>query len=178
MSNYELMYIIDMQLEEGPRKELIDRINTLITGNGGTIDKIDEWGKRRLAYAINYKTEGYYVLVNFTSGSELPREIERVLQISESVLRYLVVRLEEKRTSVKPRAVPVRPAFSRPPVYEPEGDTGPVEVTAAPEPAEPAEPVPAEAPAAEEPAAEEVAAPVETVPEEAPEVPETPAEEA
>ena len=173
MSNYELMYIIDMQLEEAPRKELVDRINALITDNGGSIDKVDEWGKRRLAYAINYKTEGYYVLVNFTAGSELPREIERVLQISEDVLRYLIVRLEEKRTSVKPRVVPVRPVFSRPPVYEPEGDTGPVEVTTASVPIEPAEA--AEAAAVEAPAAEEETAPAETVPEE---TPESPAEEA
>lgn len=143
MNKYELMYIIDMQLEEAPRKELIDRVNALIASNGGTVDKIDEWGKRRLAYTINYKTEGYYVLVNFSAVGDLPREIERVLQISESVLRYLIVRLEEKQTSVKPRAVPIRPAFSRPPVYEPEGDAEAKEA-----------PVQAEAPAEEVPAAE------------------------
>lgn len=116
MNRYELMYIIDTSLEEGPRKELIERVSALITSNGGEVEKIDEWGKRRLAYPINYKNEGYYVLVNFSAGSDLPHEIERVLQISDDVLRYLVVKVEQKRTSVKPRPVPIRPAFARPAV--------------------------------------------------------------
>ncbi len=114
MSKYELMYIIDASLEEAPRKELIDRINALITNNGGELIKVDEWGKRRLAYPINYKNDGYYVLINFTAGSELPHEIERVLQISEAVLRQLIVKIEEKQSGVKPRPVVARPQFGRP----------------------------------------------------------------
>lgn len=110
MNKYEMMYIIDAVLEDAPRKELIEKVSALIAANGGTVEKVDEWGKRRLAYAINYKTEGYYVLVNFSAESEVPQEIERLLQINEQVLRYLVIRLEEKHTSVKPRAIPVRPA--------------------------------------------------------------------
>ena len=110
MNKYELMYIIDTGLEEEARKELIEKTNALIAENGGTVEKTDEWGKRRLAYAINDKNEGYYVLVNFSAESAVPQEIERVLQISENVMRYLVVRLEEKTTSVKPRPVAVRPA--------------------------------------------------------------------
>lgn len=113
MNKYELMYIIDTALEDSARKELINRITTLITGNDGIVEKVDEWGKRRLAYPINYKNEGYYVLVNFTSGSELPKEIERVLQISEDILRYLVIRLEQKRSSIKPRAIQARPLIAR-----------------------------------------------------------------
>ena len=109
MNRYELIYIIDTGLEEAARKELIEKVSTLITDNGGEIEKVDEtWGKRRLAYAIDYKTEGWYVLVNFKAPAELPRELERNLQINENVLRYLVVKLEEKRSAVKPRAV--RPA--------------------------------------------------------------------
>ena len=109
MNRYEVIYIIDTGLEEAARKELIEKVSTLITDNGGEIEKVDEtWGKRRLAYAIDYKTEGWYVLVNFKAPAELPRELERNLQINESVLRYLVVKLEEKRSAVKPRAV--RPA--------------------------------------------------------------------
>lgn len=146
MNKYELLYIIDMQLEEAPRKELVDRVTSLILGNGGTIEKTDEWGKRRLAYAINDKTEGYYVLVNFEAEGDLPREIERVLQISDDVLRYLVIRLEEKHTSVKPRPTPIRPQFSRPPVYEPQGDVDAPEAPAAKAPVEaaPVEEAPAE----------------------------------
>lgn len=110
MNKYEMMYIIDAALEDAPRKELIEKVSAQIAANGGVVEKVDEWGKRRLAYAINYKTEGYYVLVNFSAESEVPQEIERLLQINEQVLRYLVIRLEEKHTSVKPRAIPVRPA--------------------------------------------------------------------
>ena len=109
MNRYELIYIIDTGLEEAARKELVEKVSALISANGGEIEKVDEtWGKRRLAYAIDYKTEGWYVLVNFKAPAELPRELERNLQINENVLRYLVVKLEEKRSSVKPR--PVRPA--------------------------------------------------------------------
>ena len=62
--------------------------------NGGEVDRVDEWGKRRLAYAINYKTEGYYVLMYIKAPSSLPQELERNLQIADSVLRYLVIRYE------------------------------------------------------------------------------------
>lgn len=110
MNKYELVYIIDSTVEESARKELIERYNALISSNGGTVDKVDEWGKRRLAYAINYKTEGYYVLVSFQAEAELPREIERNLQISESVIRYQIVRILDKRSNVKPRAP--RPVFN------------------------------------------------------------------
>lgn len=131
MSKYELMYIIDASLEEAPRKELIERVSALVTDNHGEVEKVDEWGKRRLAYPINYKNEGYYVLVNFSAGPELPKEIERVLQISDDVLRYLIVKLEQRRTSVKPRPVPIRPAFARP--AAPEASEGSIEASVAPE---------------------------------------------
>jgi small subunit ribosomal protein S6 len=136
MNRYELIYIIDTDLEETARKELIEKVSALIANNGGEIEKVDEtWGKRRLAYAIDYKTEGWYVLVNFKAPADLPRELERNLQINESVLRYLVVKLEEKRSAVKPRAV------------RPEPVAAPAEEPAAEEAA------PAEAPAAEAEAA-------------------------
>ena len=152
MNRYEMIYIIDADLEEAARKELIEKVSALITNNGGEIEKVDEtWGKRRLAYAIDYKTEGWYVLVNFTAPVELPRELERNLQINENVLRYLVIKLVEKinenvlrylviklvekRSSVKPRAE--RPAPVAAPVEE-----APVAEEAAPA-AEAAEEAPA-----------------------------------
>ena len=58
MNKYEVVYIIDPAVEEDARKELIAKFNALIADNGGTVDKVEEWGKRRLAYAIDYKTEG------------------------------------------------------------------------------------------------------------------------
>jgi small subunit ribosomal protein S6 len=108
MSRYELIYIIDTAVEDSARKELIERVNNLIAANGGEVEKVDEtWGKRRLAYAINYKTEGWYVLVTFKANGELPRELERNLRNYDAVIRYMTVKIEEKRSSVKPR--PVRP---------------------------------------------------------------------
>lgn len=110
MNKYEVVYIIDPAVEEEARKELVAKFNTLIADNGGVVDKVEEWGKRRLAYAIDYKTEGYYVLVNFQAESELPKELERNLQISDSVIRYQVIKLLERKAGVKPRPVRVAPA--------------------------------------------------------------------
>jgi small subunit ribosomal protein S6 len=103
MNKYELVYVIDTALDDDARKVVIDRFNGMIEQEGGKVLKVDEWGKRRLAYPINYKTEGYYVLVNFESEATLPREVERTMQIAESILRYLIVKVEEKRSNVKPR---------------------------------------------------------------------------
>ena len=139
MNRYEMIYIIDTDLEETARKELIEKVSALITSNGGEIEKVDEtWGKRKLAYAIDYKTEGWYVLVTFQAPVELPRELERNLQINESVLRYLVVKLVEKRSAVKPRAN--RPA----PVEAPAEEAAPA-VEAPVEEAPKAEETPADA---------------------------------
>jgi len=118
MNKYELIYVIDTAVEESARNELIARFNGMIEQDGGKVEKVEEWGKRRLAYTINYKTEGYYVLVNFTANAELPREIERVMQINESILRYLTVKVEEKRSNVKPRPVRVAPAAEEAPAAE------------------------------------------------------------
>ena len=109
MNKYELIYIIDTAVEETARKELVEKFNGVITANGGEVVKVEEWGKRRLAYAIDYKTEGYYVYVAFNGASELPKELSRNLGINESVIRSQVVRLVEKKSSVKPRPVRVAP---------------------------------------------------------------------
>lgn len=118
MNKYELVYVIDAALEDEARKAVIDRFNGMIEQNGGKVTKVDEWGKRRLAYPINYKTEGYYLLVNFESEATLPREIERNMQIAETVLRYLIVKVEDKRSNVKPRPVRVAPEAEEAPAAE------------------------------------------------------------
>ena len=134
MNQYEVMYVIDAALEDGARVELINRFSELVKKNGGEIDRVDEWGKRRLAYAINYKTEGYYVLMYIKAPSDLPRELERNMQISDSVLRYLVVRYEgalpAKREPLKPyvarETVEAAPAAVEAPVAEIVDDERPV----------------------------------------------------
>ena len=125
MKRYELTYVIDTALEEEARKELIEKISSLIAQNGGEVEKVDEtWGKRRLAYPINDKPEGYYVLVTMQAPAELPKEIERNLRINENVLRSLVIKVEEKKHSVKPRPV-------RTPVAAPVQEAAPEEAPAA-----------------------------------------------
>ena len=104
MNKYELVYILDTAVEEEARKGLVEKFNNLIVNNGGVVEKVEEWGKRRLAYAIDYKTEGYYVLVNFSAESELPLELERNLKITDSVIRYQTIRLIERKVGIKPRA--------------------------------------------------------------------------
>ena len=125
MNQYEVMYVIDAALEDGARIELINRFSELVKKNGGEIDRVDEWGKRRLAYAINYKTEGYYVLMYIKAPSELPKELERNFQISDKILRSLVIRYEgevpAKREPLKPYvAREAAPAEEAAPVVEAE----------------------------------------------------------
>ena len=131
MNKYEVVYIIDPAVEDEARKALIAKFNDLITGNGGSVDKVEEWGKRRLAYAIDYKTEGYYVLVNFQAEADLPKELERNLQISDSVIRYQVIKLIERKVGIKPRAV--RPAPVAAPAAEAPAAEAPVVETPAAE---------------------------------------------
>lgn len=100
--DYELLYIIDTSLEDEPRKELITRFNTLIEQHAGKVENVEEWGKRRLAYLVDDKPEGFYVLVNFSAEATFPKELERVMEIDENVMRYLVTRVEHKRSNVKP----------------------------------------------------------------------------
>ena len=112
-ANYEVVYIMDPALGDEAIAAMIEKFKALVETQG-SVTAIDDWGKRRLAYPINYKTEGYYVLVNFESEATLPREIERTMQIAETVLRYLIVKVEEKRSNVKPRPVRVAPEAAEP----------------------------------------------------------------
>lgn len=124
MNRYELIYIIDTALEEDARKEQIEKFSALIAREGGEVEKVDEtWGKRRLAYPINDKLEGYYVQVLFKAPPELPREIERNMRINENVMRSLVVRIDEKKHSVKPRPVRVAPQPVAEPAPQPAAET-------------------------------------------------------
>lgn len=86
---YEVLYVLNPNLSEEETQGVVEKFKTLIEQNG-TIDEMDEWGKRKLAYEINYLTEGYYVLVKFTSGPEFPAELDRVLGITDGVIRSLV----------------------------------------------------------------------------------------
>lgn len=86
---YELMYIIDPSIGEEGIASIVEKFKTLIETNG-TIDEMEKMGKRKLAYEINYISEGYYVLVKFTSAPDFPAELDRILGITEGVIRSLI----------------------------------------------------------------------------------------
>ena len=88
-ANYELLYIIDPDMTEEETAALVERFKSLIEANG-TVNEVEEWGKRKLAYLVNDKPEGYYVLVRFTSNPQFPAELDRVLRITEGVMRSLI----------------------------------------------------------------------------------------
>ena len=94
MNVYEVLYIITPELEDEATKASVQKFSDIVTNNGGTVEKIDEWGRQKMAYAIDYKTEGYYVLMTFASAPEFPKELERNFKIDESILRYMVTRKE------------------------------------------------------------------------------------
>ena len=94
LNKYETIFIIDATKTEEEITALVEKFKALIEANG-TIESIDDWGKRRLAYPINDLTEGYYTLINFTSAPEFPAELERVYGITDGILRNIVIRSEE-----------------------------------------------------------------------------------
>ena len=88
-AKYECMYILNPNLGEEEYAAIVEKFKALVEANG-TLDEMEEMGKRKLAYEINYLSEGYYVLVKFTSGPEFPAELDRVLGITDGVIRSLI----------------------------------------------------------------------------------------
>ncbi len=91
MKKYEIMYIVKANLDEAARNELIAKMNAVITDNGGTVDNVNEWGLRDLAYAIDDETKGYYVVVKVTAEAAATNEFDRLAKINNNILRHLVV---------------------------------------------------------------------------------------
>ncbi|NMA62191.1 MAG: 30S ribosomal protein S6 [Firmicutes bacterium] len=96
MRDYELMVIFAPQLDEEALTAQIERTKQLIANIGGEVEKVDKWGKRRLAYEINDNTEGFYVVIDFKAESGTTSEVERILKITDEVVRYLLVRRDEE----------------------------------------------------------------------------------
>ena len=95
LNSYETIFIVDATLEEEAVAAVKEKFTSLIAKNG-TVNNIDEWGKRRLAYEINDKTEGYYYLVDFTADGEFPKELDRQFRINENILRTIIIRKDEE----------------------------------------------------------------------------------
>jgi small subunit ribosomal protein S6 len=94
MNKYESLFVVAPSLPEEEVKATIEKVKGVILNGGGVIDNVDEWGKRRLAYEINKVNEGYYVLAHFSAAAELPKELDRILRISDNVIRHIIVKLD------------------------------------------------------------------------------------
>ena len=92
MNNYEVLYIIENGIDEEAKEAVIKKFETVVTANNGTVDQVDKWGTKKYAYPIDYKNEGYYVLMTFVGEPSLPRELERQMGISDEIVRYMVIR--------------------------------------------------------------------------------------
>ena len=148
MNDYEILLMLDPELSEEQQGTLIARTRELIEKGGGTVDRHDAWGRRKLAYEINKKGEGTYHLLLFSCGAETLDEVSRVLKIDDTVMRHMATR----RTA----GGSVDIAISQPPPPEPVS-TGPAPTRPAPVEPVPVETAPAEPVAAVAPASEDVA---------------------
>jgi small subunit ribosomal protein S6 len=96
MRPYEVMIILDATLEDDATKASIDRATELVTTRGGTVGKVDRWGKRRFAYELHHRWEGYYALLDVTTEPDVLAELDRMLSLADEVIRHKAIRLPEK----------------------------------------------------------------------------------
>ena len=96
MNNYEVLFVIDPTLEDDKKDAAVERVKEIISSENGTVGDVDVWGLRRLAYPIQKKSEGYYVVIEFKADHTLPKELDRRLKISDNVMRHLIVNKDEK----------------------------------------------------------------------------------
>ena len=96
MRNYECMYILKPDMEEEALTQAIDRYSAIVTDGKGELVSVDKWGKRRLAYEIKDLFEGYYVLMNFKSEPAVVKELDRIMKISDHMLRFMIINQDEK----------------------------------------------------------------------------------
>lgn len=120
MRIYEEMFILDPAAAEEQVDSVVAQIEEVVKESGGSVDKVERWGLRRLAYRVQRREEGFYVLVQFSAGSRAVREIERRLRVDERVLKFLTVRIDEKlkwlekRKKVREKRAAKRPQMSAP----------------------------------------------------------------
>jgi small subunit ribosomal protein S6 len=96
MRPYEIMVILDAGLEEDAIRSTLDRATKTITAGGGNVGRVDRWGRRRFAYEVKHRAEGYYVLIETTATPEVVAEVDRMLGLADEVLRHKVIRLPDK----------------------------------------------------------------------------------
>ena len=132
---YEEIFIIRPDATEEDIAPIVEQVKTTVTSAGGTVDKEERWGVRKLAYRVEKRNEGYYVLMQFTAGPQTVKEVERRLRVNDAVLKYMTVRIDEKLKKIEKRKKEREKRAAR----------KPAPVVAAPAPIEglmPASPVP------------------------------------
>ena len=112
MRPYEIVVIFDVSLEENTIREITDRVVELVRTRGGAPGRVDRWGRRTFAYELKHQTEGYYVFIEVSAEAEVVAEVDRLLSLSDAVLRHRVIRQSEHKP-VTAKRVPA-------PVPEPE----------------------------------------------------------
>ena len=95
MNNYEVMFIIESALDQDKKEAAIEMVKEIISA-GGEVGKVNVWGNRRLAYPIQKKNEGFYAVIEFTGNPDLPKELDRRLKISDSIIRHIIINKDEK----------------------------------------------------------------------------------
>ena len=93
MTKYEMLYILDVDLSDEAKESIIKKFEDLVVANGGAVEKTDRWGVRKLQYPINYKSEGYYVLMTFEAAKTLVVELKRVAGITDGIVRRLITKI-------------------------------------------------------------------------------------
>ncbi|HUS08618.1 MAG TPA: 30S ribosomal protein S6 [Bryobacteraceae bacterium] len=156
MRIYEELFIVRPDATEEEFNPIIEQVKGIVTAAGGTVDKEEKWGVRKLAYKIQKRAEGNYILIQFTAGPETVKEIERRLRVSDLVMKFITVRIDEKMKRIEKRKKAREKRAHRkpaPPVAAPQMPTAEQQMMGAVVPAMPGAPV---APGAPTPAAAEL----------------------
>ena len=97
MRKYETIFILQPTLDEEAVKANIEKFKGVIENGGGVIENVDFWGKRKLAYEIKKVNEGFYTLINFSADAELPKELDRIFRINDTIVRHIIINIENKQ---------------------------------------------------------------------------------
>jgi len=103
MRIYEELFILRPDLTDEEIDPIIEQVKTTVTNAGGTVDKADKWGVRKLAYKVEKRSEGYYILIQFTAEPSTVKEVERRLRVNDVVMKYITVRIDEKMKKIEKR---------------------------------------------------------------------------
>ncbi len=145
MRTYEELFIVRPDASEEETDQLIEQTKQIITGGGGTVDKVDKWGTRRLAYRVQKRDEGIYILIEFTCGPEVVKEVERRFRVTDLVMKFLTTRVDERRKKIEKRRKQREKRAKRKPAPVVAAPSAPVAPGAPATPVAPGRPVTAEA---------------------------------